>query len=206
MLTRRRLIFAAGVSVAAAVAAVSTGRGGVPVGHDRKPDILAGLARLGPLPDDATVTQAQLDGFGEIIGWIGFAPPDPDYVRPLLDTFGYGDGFGLYAHGADALLKQDRGAVVEAALDALGTGRDGSRQWAMETLRRMREGDKGNPPPSAREVGAAEAALRGPGLAADSAVYWAYWVGGPVGRRVLELGSRVATGEARVRAAELLAG
>ena len=66
--------------------------------------------------------------------------------------------------------------------------------------------DRGDPPPSGREVRVAEAALRGPAQVAAAAVYWAYWVGGPVGRRVLELGSRVATGEARARAAELLAG
>jgi hypothetical protein len=133
-------------------------------------------------------------------------PPDPGYIGPLHDAFGYGDGFGLYVHRTNALLKQDRDSVLAAALDALEVGRDGSRQWAMETLRRMQEGDRGNPPPSAREVGLAEAALRGPALVAVAAVWWAYWVGGPIGRQVLELGSSVATGEARARAAELLAG
>jgi hypothetical protein len=178
------------------------------VGKDRKRDILTGLARLGALPDDATVTPAQLQEFSDILAWIELAPPDPVYIRPLLDTFGYGDGFGLYMHGANALLKQDRAAVVEAALDTLETGRDGPRQWAMETLRRMREGDHGNPPPSAREVRAVEAALRGPELVAHSAVYWAYWVkdNDPAGRRLLELAVQVAPGEARVRAAELSAG
>jgi hypothetical protein len=178
------------------------------VSKDRKPDILAGLARLGPLPDDATVTQAQLDEFSDTIAWIELAPPDSDYIRPLLGTFGYGDGFGLYVHGANSLLKQERAAVVEAALDTLETGRDGPRQWAMETLRRMREGDRGIPPPSAREVRLAEAALHGPELVALSAVYWAYWVADndPAGRRLLELAARGAAGEAKARAAELLAG
>lgn len=169
-------------------------------------ELLGRLARLDPMPDDAAATQAQLDELGDIIDRIGAVPPDPAYIRPLLNAFGYGDGFGLYAHGANALLRQGRAAVVAAALDALEAGRDGPRQWAMEVLRRMREGDRGDPPPSAREVRLAEAALRGPALVADAAVYWAYWVGGPAGRRVLELGSRVATGEARARAAELLAG
>ena len=159
MLTRRRLIVVAAAAAGAVVVALLSRRKGEPVGQDRKPDILAGLARLGPLPDDDAVTQAQLDEFSDLIGWIELAPPDPDYVRPLLATFGYGDGFGLYVHGANALLRQDRAAVVEAALDTLEAGRDGPRQWAMETLRRMREGDRGDPPPSAREVRAVEAAL-----------------------------------------------
>jgi hypothetical protein len=171
-----------------------------------KHDLLGRLARLGPLPDDATVTQAQLDEFYDIIARIDLASPDTDYIRPLLATFGYGDGFGGYVHGANALLRQDRDAVVEAALDMLDGGSDGSRQWAMETLRRMQERDHGNPPPSAREIRLAEAALLGPALVAQAAVWWAYWVGGPVGRRVLELGSGGATGEAQALAAELLAG
>jgi hypothetical protein len=209
MLTRRRLIITVAVTVGAAVAAALFRRRGEPMGEeDPKRDILTRLTHLGPLPTDTAVSQAQLDEFSDIIAQIELAPPDPDYIRPLLDTFGYGDGFGLYIHGANALLRQERAAVVEATLDTLEAGRDGPRQWAMETLRRMREGDHGRPAPSAREVRLVEAALRGPELVALSAVYWAYWVEGndPSGRRLLELGSRVATGEAKARAAELLAG
>ena len=169
-------------------------------------ELIERLARLGPLPDDAAATQEQLDEFGGIIDGIVAAPPDSDCIRPLLNTFGYGDGFGLYFHGANALLKQDRDAVVAAALDALESVPEGPRRWAMETLRRMREKDRGDPPPSEREVRLAEAALRGPEPVAEAAVYWAYWLGGIVGGRVLALAARVATGEARGRASELLAG
>lgn len=208
MLTRRRLIVAVGIAAGSVVAVVLSRRRDESVDDDPKHDILRRLAHLGPLPDDAAVSQAQLDEFGEIIAAIEQAPPDLAYIRPLLDTFGYGAGFGLYVHGANALLRQDRAAVVEAALDTLEAGRDGPWQWAMETLRRMREGDRGRPAPSAREVRLVEAALRGPELVALSAVYWAYWVeeNDRAGRRLLELGSRVATGEAKMRAAELLAG
>ena len=177
------------------------------MGGDPKRDILTWLARLGPLPGDDAITQAQLDEFNDIVGRIELAPPDPDYIRPLLDTFGYGYGYELYLHGANALLRQDRAAVVAAALDTLEAGRDGPRQWAMETLRRMREGDRGIPPPSAGEFRAVEAAIRGPELTAVSAVYWAYWVAenDPASRRLLKLAARVAPGAARGRAAELLA-
>jgi hypothetical protein len=174
------------------------------LGNAVKRELLGRLTRLGPLPDDATIGQSQLDEFGDVVDRIGTAPPDPDYVRPLLGAFGYGDGFGLYTHGVSALLRQDRAAVVAAALDALEGAADGPRQWALETLRRLREG--GHPaPPTAREVRLVEGALRGPPLLAHAAVYWAYWVGGPEGRRLLDLGSRVAAGDARARAAELLA-
>jgi hypothetical protein len=173
---------------------------------EMKRDLLGRLARLGPLPNDAAVTQEQLDEFFDVILLIDLAPPDTDYIQLLLATFGYGDDFGGYVHGANALLRQDRDAVIEAALEALDSGRDGSRQWAMETFRRMQERYHGNPPPSAREVRLAEAALRGPSLVAEAAVWWGYWVDGPVGRRVLELGSNEATGEARALAKELLAG
>src|SRR4051812_42031310 len=107
------------------------------MGEDKKRDLLARLAALGPLPADDALTQEQLDEFSDVIARIELAPPDPDHVRPLLGAFGYGDGFGLYIHGANAVLKQDRSAVVGAALDTLETGREGPRQWAMETLRRM---------------------------------------------------------------------
>ena len=172
----------------------------------QKRELLARLARLGPLPDDAKVTQSQLNEFFDIVCIIDTdsTPPDADYIRPVLNTFGYGDGFGGYTHGAWALLKQDRAAVVEAALDTLETGGDGPRLWAMETLRRLRQRDGGNPPPSPRELRCVEAALTGPPLVAEAAVSWAYWVSGPEGRRTLELASRVATGEASGRAAKLL--
>src|SRR3954454_1656544 len=101
MLTRRRLIVVAGVTAAAAVVALLFRWRGEAVGDDRKRDILAGLGRLGSLPDDATITQAQLDEFSDILAWIELAPPDLDYIRPLLNTFGYGDGFGVYVHGAN---------------------------------------------------------------------------------------------------------
>ena len=206
MLTRRRLILAGCVVACAAMPGVLFLRRGTPMADDEKRELLDRLARLGPLPNDDAIAQAQLDEFGDIIDRIGaFVPPDPDYIRPLLNTFGYGDGFALYVHGANALLKQEREAVVAAALDTLEAGRDGPRQWAMETLRRMREGDRGNPAPSDREVRLVEAALRGPELVAESAVYWGYWVEGAAGRRILELGSRVAPGRLRALAAELLA-
>ena len=162
------------------------------------------LARLGPLPQDSAVTQVQLDEFFDIVCSIDSdsTPPDPAYIRPLLSTFGSGDGYGGYTHGAWALLKQDRGLVVEAALDTLEAGDDGPRLWAMETLRRIQEGGRGHPP-SSRELRCVEAALTGPPQLAEAAVYWAYWVGGAEGQQLLELASRVATGKARRRAAEL---
>ena len=170
-----------------------------------KRELLSRLECLGTLPDDAAVTQAQLDEFGDIIERVRvFAPPDPDFILPLLSAFGSGDGFGLYTHGVSALLTQDHTAVVAAALDTLESAADGPRQWALETLRQMREG--GHPAlTTPREVRLVEGAMRGPPLIAHAAVYWAYWLGGSEGRRLLELGSRVAEGEARARAAELLA-
>ena len=169
-----------------------------------KRELLGRLSRLGPLPADVEATQEQLDEFGDIVDRIRAASPDPDYIRPLLGAFGYGDGFGLYTHGVSALLKQDRATVIATALDTLEGAADGPRQWAMDTLRQLRE--SGHPtPPTDREVRLAEGALRGPPLLAHAAVYWAYWVGGPEGRRLLGLGSRVAAGYAQARAAELLA-
>jgi hypothetical protein len=55
-------------------------------------------------------------------------------------------------------------------------------------------------------VRAVEAAVCGPELVADSAVYWAYFIADnvPAGQRVLEFASRVAPERVRVRAAELL--
>jgi hypothetical protein len=50
-----------------------------------------------------------------------------------------------------------------------------------------------------------EAALAGPPRVAAAAAFWAYWLGGADGRRLLGLGSRVAPGGARERAADLLA-
>ena len=209
MHSRRRLIVAAAVLIGATLLGVVArrGDGSVDERHSRT-RLLARLAALGPFPDDDAVTQAQLDEFFDIVCLIDSdgTPPDPAYVRPLLAAFGYGRGFGGETHGVWALLKQDRATVVAAALDTLDSGRPGPRQWAMETLRRLREGDRGNPPPSAREVQAVEAALRGPELVAEGAVYWAYWVEGSVGRQVLELAAQVATGDARALAAELLAG
>lgn len=113
MLTRRRLIVAAGVADGVAAAAMLLRRRNDPVADERKRDLLARLARLGPLPDDDAITQEQLSEFFDIACAIDSdsTPPDPDYIRPVLSTFGYGDGFAGYAHGARALLKQDRDAV-----------------------------------------------------------------------------------------------
>lgn len=173
---------------------------------DTKQGVLDRLKRLGPLPDYAGLTQARLDEFHAIIDNIlDWLPPDPDYIRPLLATFGYTDGVAYWRYGADALVKQDRAAVVAACLDVIEAGPDGPRLWAVLTLQRIQEYGRGErPPPTERELLLIESVLHGPRLVAEAAVYYAYWLDGPDGRRLLRKATEVCPPDLAAEAADQL--
>jgi hypothetical protein len=170
----------------------------------KKRSILVRLAKLGPLPSDNVVTQAQLDEFKTLIDLIEHAPPDPDYIRPLLATFGPDDGFELYTHGVWALMPQDPQLVLAASLEAIENGREGSRRWGLETIARLR-GHQKIGLPSDRELRLLEISLQDSENVALEAVYVAYRIKNEQGQRLLELAARASIERIRLVAAKLLA-
>jgi hypothetical protein len=84
-----------------------------------------------PLPSNAELTQSVIDEFDEVRKFFA-ANPDQSSVRLLLNVFGDGDGLGVYQLVEDALLQQDRAAVVAELPKALQSRHQSVRYWCAQ--------------------------------------------------------------------------
>ncbi len=101
-----------------------------------KSEMLGRLAALSPMPDDATVTQEQLDARYDITETIPlYFKGDRDFVGPLLDSVGYGDGFGGYSGISHFLYGvKDRDFVLAEIGKRLRNGTPASKMWSLYCL------------------------------------------------------------------------
>ncbi len=94
------------------------------------------LTIISPMPDDANVTQEQLDERFDITGTIHiYFLDDPDFVGPLLDSFGCGDGFGGYSSDSHYFYGlKERDFVLSEIGKRLQNGTPGSKMWSLYLL------------------------------------------------------------------------
>lgn len=104
-----------------------------------KAKLMKRLEDISPMPDDATVTQKQLDQYHDIVEIIDLDfKRDVDFVAPILDSFGYGDGYGIYAPRSHYFCGlPDRDRVLSEITIRLRTGSDGSKMWSLYVLAEM---------------------------------------------------------------------
>jgi HEAT repeat protein len=114
------------------------------VTDDHASQLLHQLAELSPMPsdDDPDLTSERLDAYVDVLTEIGHLfehGVDPRFIRPLIHSFGYGDGYEVYWDTV-SLLEQFPHEIVRPALhEALRSSERGARKWAAHILGRARD-------------------------------------------------------------------
>jgi hypothetical protein len=100
-------------------------------------DLLARLSAISPMPDDGNPEQTVplLQEYEELIRQIGDVvaqgdEPDPALMVPLIHSFGYGSGFGLYWATLHLLEGFPADQLRPALRTALVTAEHGARMWS----------------------------------------------------------------------------
>lgn len=107
---------------------------------DQLGQLIKKLEAMSPLPDDNTVSQQTLETYEQIIDEL-FSVKDTRVIQPLINSFGYGDGYGLYSSVVTLLENFDYQAVKPYLIQAVQKGEPGSRMWAAQMLGRARDED-----------------------------------------------------------------
>lgn len=91
-----------------------------------------GLAFLNahqPLPDDEELSEEQSRTFDAVREYFQ-GNPDPRVIRPLLQSFGKGDGFGTYSSAEDVLSQFSAEEVLPHLREAMRSPHPGVRYWS----------------------------------------------------------------------------
>jgi HEAT repeat protein len=103
-------------------------------------DLITALRAISPMPDDDDIdalTEEILIKYESIVKELGELQ-DPKAIVPLINSFGYGEGFGLYRSTLYYLEKFDLGLLYPQLIDAVRTGEKGPRMWTTFMLGRIR--------------------------------------------------------------------
>lgn len=101
--------------------------------NKRLDELLAQLKQLSPMPDDQSITQEQIDAYAEVIDQLYYAlreDNDPRAIQPLIDSFGYIDGFGVYQTTLTILGRFSDNQLMPHLLESVQHGERGSRAWS----------------------------------------------------------------------------
>lgn len=114
--------------------------------NDELKELLIRLERLSPMPDDDSpeLTVDRLREYENVIRQLEEnvmheKERDPSLVMPLLVSFGYGDGFGLYWATLHLLEKFPLAVLQPALREAVLNGHKGTRRWAVYMIGRLRD-------------------------------------------------------------------
>ncbi len=114
--------------------------------NDELKQLLIRLERLSPMPDDDSLelTVDRLREYENVIRQLEETvmhekERDPSLVMPLLASFGYGDGFGLYWATLHLLEKFPLAVLQPALREAVLNGHKGTRRWAAYMIGRLRD-------------------------------------------------------------------
>ncbi len=100
---------------------------------DRVEQLISQLRALSPMPEDELLTEEQVDTYGRIIDEL-LQFKDPRAIRPVLDSFGYGDGYGVYWAAVHFVESFNEAEVLPHLIAAVQSPNPGSRMWAAALL------------------------------------------------------------------------
>lgn len=107
------------------------------------------LRELSPMPSDDSpqMTLERLISYGEIIHLIdkivhgSETGGDPQFIKPLIDSFGYGDAYEVYWTVIHILEKYPLDHLRPALREAVEMGEPGARMWCTYMLGRQRNSE-----------------------------------------------------------------
>ena len=97
--------------------------------------LLEELRALLPMPDDTRVSNELLARYANIVEQLA-GHEEQRRIEPLLESFGYGDGAGVYWRTVSLLETFDADELFPYLLEALRHGNRGTRLWAARMLKR----------------------------------------------------------------------
>jgi HEAT repeat protein len=105
--------------------------------------LLSELKNISPMPDDVELNEAILKKYEKLIRDI-ILLKDPRFITPLVNSFGYGEGFGLYWSVLHFLEEFTVEQVDPILIKCLRFGEKGPKMWAAYMLGRSRNTDAVN--------------------------------------------------------------
>jgi hypothetical protein len=84
-----------------------------------------------PLPDDANLSKEVIRQYDEVIQYF-LAHPAPECVPLFLNSFGKGDGFGVYVMVEEVIRQFPTEQVVPHLIEALANPLPGVRYWSAQ--------------------------------------------------------------------------
>ena len=103
--------------------------------NDEIDKLIDSLKGISPMPSDDVVTNKQLDQYNNIINQL--SPfMDERCIEPLIQSFGYGYGSGVYWNSVHLLEKFDTEITNSTLITSLQSPNPGSRMWAAVMLGR----------------------------------------------------------------------
>lgn len=101
--------------------------------EDRVEHLISQLRTLSPMPEDDLLTEEKVDAYGKIIDELRQLK-DPRAIQPVIESFGYGDGYDVYWTAVHLLEAFDEEEVLPHLIAALRSPSRGSRMWAAALL------------------------------------------------------------------------
>jgi HEAT repeat protein len=103
----------------------------------RVSELLSQLRKISPLPDDSSLSEELLTTYEKIVNQLAQLR-DPSAIQPLLESFGYGTGYGLYWTVVHFLEQFGHEQIDPLLISALQKGQPGTQMWAALMLGRSR--------------------------------------------------------------------
>ena len=97
-----------------------------------------------PMPPDHSLDDATAATYNSARVWFEESPSDR-CVPLLLNSFGDGDGFGMYQRVVDTLKRHDRAVVVDALRESLGSEHESVRYWSAQVAAEIPDAILGEP-------------------------------------------------------------
>lgn len=100
--------------------------------------LLSELRNMSPMPEDSALTEEHLKRYDAIMNEL-YNHLDPSIVQPVLESLGYGLGFGVYWNVVTLLERFEWDYLKPALITALESDNPGTRMWAALILGRQGE-------------------------------------------------------------------
>lgn len=107
---------------------------------DEVENLLEQLQTLTPMPDDQVATAEVIDHYDYIVERLTEFK-DPRCIQPLIESFGYIDGFGVYWRALHLLEDFGTEQITPFLLAALSHNNRGTKYWATFMLMRIRNNE-----------------------------------------------------------------
>lgn len=96
-------------------------------------ELLEAMQSISPLPEDDKCSDELLDRYHDLLMTAGTFN-DPVLIKLILQSIGYGHGFGVYHTAEHILEKYPSDDLIPVLLEGLQDSNAGTRMWSAHTL------------------------------------------------------------------------